>query len=407
MKTFFRSKFVRVSAALLACLVLAVVGLIGRAQWLANKSYADVPAPPIVADVSPTALARGEMLFQSLCMECHAGADGNATGKYLDEVPAFLGTFYSANLAHPEHGVLKRSDAELARVLRFGVLPDGRLSAVMNGFGHLADSDVAALLGYMRSGASVFAPTGTDQPRTEISMLGSAILTYVAKVNVERPLTGVTMPPKAPTEEYGHYMVQAMDCVGCHTDGFSSTKLTDEGAFAGGFELTDPTGTPIFTKNITFDEATGIGRWSVDDLERAVTRGVTPEGLLVRKPMPTFTRLDRTDIEAIYKYLQTVPKVNHPNRAGGHPLEKAHKDDPPEALFVNVGCVTCHGETGPFRDKLRAALDKSDGDVASWILDPQKLKPGSPMPSFERSLDLEQATKLAQYVKTLARSQGG
>ena len=57
-----------------------------------------------------------------------AGRDGRATGKRLDEVPAFLGTFYSANLAHPEHGVRRRSDGQLARVLRNGVLPDGRLS---------------------------------------------------------------------------------------------------------------------------------------------------------------------------------------------------------------------------------------------------------------------------------------
>jgi mono/diheme cytochrome c family protein len=142
-------------------------------------------------------------------------------------------------------------------------------------------------------------------------------------------------------------------------------------------------------------------------LERAVTRGVTPDGLLVRKPMPTFARLDRTDIEAIYKYLQSVPKVRRQNMAGGHPLEKAHKDDTPEALFVNVGCVTCHGENGPFRDKLSAARDKSDVDVANWILDPQKQKPGSAMPSFDKSLDREQATKLAQYVKSLARGQGG
>jgi hypothetical protein len=340
-------------------------------------------------------------------MECHEGADGNATGKYLDEVPGFLGKFYSANLAHPKTGVMQRSDEQLARVLRFGVLPDGRLSPVMNGFGHLADADVAAILGYMRSGVPIFAPTGTDQPRTQLSLVGSAILTYVAQVNMDRPSTGVARPPKAPTLQYGRYMVQTMDCVGCHTDGFSDTKLEDPAAFAGGFELTDPTGMPIFTKNITFDEATGIGRWSLDEFEKAVTRGVAPDGLLVRKPMPTFARLDRTDIEAIYAYLGSVPKVHRQNQGGGHQLDKAHSDDPPETLFVSVGCVACHGENGPFRDKLRAALDKSDNDVASWILDPQKLKPGSPMPSFERSLDREQATKLAQYVKRIASGQGG
>lgn len=121
--------------------------------------------------------------------------------------------------------------------------------------------------------------------------------------------------------------------------------------------------------------------------------------------MPTFSRLDRTDVEAIY--LETVPKVHRPNVTGGAPVEKPNSEASAESLFVSVGCVTCHGPNAPFKDKLSAALGKPDADVATWILDPQKVRPGSPMPSFDRSLSREQATKLAQYVKTLARNNGG
>ena len=64
-------------------------------------------------------MKRGEMLFQSLCIECHGGADGRATGKHLEEIPAFLGTFYSANLAHPEHGVHRRSPAQAERLAKY------------------------------------------------------------------------------------------------------------------------------------------------------------------------------------------------------------------------------------------------------------------------------------------------
>lgn len=154
------------------------------------------------------------------------------------------------------------------------------------------------------------------------------------------------------------------------------------------------------------DEDTGIGRWSIADFERALTRGVTPEGYLVRKPMPLFARLDRADVEAIYRFLQTRPKVRRPNREGGHPLRKARLEDPPEVLFVNVGCAACHGETAPYRDKILPALTKSDADVASWILDPQAIRPGSPMPSFQHALDRPQAEKLARYVKQIAKRSG-
>jgi len=387
-------------------LVLALV-MVARAKWLMERDYSAVAEPPIVADRSPAGLARGELLFQSLCMECHGGADGRATGKYLDEVPAFLGRFWSANLAHAQHGVQRRGDGQLARVLRNGVLPDGRLSLVMNGFGKLGDADVAALLGYMRSGAAAFTPGGKAQPRSELSLLGTLIAAYVAKVSADAPASGVPVPAKAPTVAYGRYMAQAMDCVGCHTDGFANDKLNEPGAFAGGFELSDPAGLPIFSRNITFDQATGIGRWSLDDFQRAVTGGVRPDGFLVRKPMPLFARLDRTDVAALYAFLRTVPKVARKNQAGGSTPRRARADDAPEQLFTNLGCAGCHGETRPYRDQIRAALIKSDEDVASWILDPQALKPGTAMPSFAGAIDRAQARKLAAYVKELARKRGG
>lgn len=383
------------------------VALVVRAKWILNRDYSSVAHPAIAADGSVEGIKRGEMLFQSLCIECHGGADGRATGKHLEEIPAFLGTFYSANLAHPEHGVHRRSDGELARVLRAGILPDGRFSAPMSGFSGLADQDIAAILGYVRSRPPALEPAGTAQPRSEVSLLGALILTLVSGVDVQMHAPKVPMPKKAPTVEYGRYMARVMDCVGCHTEGFSHAKMEHPRAFAGGFEFTDPTGTPIWSKNITLDPETGIGRWSLDDFERAVTRGITPDGFLVRKPMPLFARLDRTDVEAIYRFLQSMPKVHNPNRPGGHPLRKARPDDSPEQLFVNVGCAACHGEGAPFRDKLLGAVNKPDADVAAWILDPQASKPGSPMPSFQNALDRAQAERLAKYVKTLARAPGG
>jgi mono/diheme cytochrome c family protein len=400
-------KTLKVFAVLGSLGLLAALVLVARAKWLLERDYAFVAQPPIAADHSPAGVARGELLFQSLCMECHGGRDGRATGKHLDEVPAFLGRFWSANLAHPEHGVHRRNDGQLARVLRNGVLPDGRLSLVMNGFGKLGDADVAALLGYMRSGASVFAPGGQAQPRSQLSLIGTLIAAYVAKVSADAPASGVHVPAKSATVAYGRYMAQAMDCVGCHTDGFSTYKLHEPGAFAGGFELSDPAGLPIFTRNITFDEGTGIGRWSLDDFQRAVTGGVRPDGYLVRKPMPTFARLDRSDIAAIYAFLREMPKVQRANKSGGSAPRRAHVDDAPEQLFSSLGCAGCHGEARPYRDQIRAALGKSDDDVASWILEPQALKPGTAMPSFAGAIDRAQARKLAAYVKELARKRGG
>ncbi len=390
----------------LAGMLVVVAAWIGRSYWVLGRSYADVQKPIIVADHSAQAVARGKMLFETLCIECHGGNDGRATGRVLDEVPAFLGTFYSANLAHPETGVHRRSDAEIARVLRYGVLADGRFSPAMSAFGKLGDADVAALLGFIRTQPPQLAPGGQVQPRTQLSVVGTLLIASVGGVNVDGPAVGVPTPVKEASVEYGRYMANVLDCAGCHTAGFGSAKMDDPEAFAGGFELTDPTGTKIWSKNITPDEETGIGRFSVDDFADAITRGVTPDGYLVRKPMPLFSGLDRIDAEALYLFLRTVDKVKRQNRPGGHPLERAHSGDPPETLFVNLGCAACHGEGGPYRGEIVGALDKSDDDVAAWIRDPQSIKPGTKMPAFGHALDVEQARALARFVKELARQRG-
>lgn len=63
-------------------------------------------------------------------------------------------------------------------------------------------------------------------------MVGALILAFVAKVDsaTRAPSTGIPVPPKGPTVEYGKYMVQEMDCVGCHTEG--SSPFTNGSEFA-------------------------------------------------------------------------------------------------------------------------------------------------------------------------------
>jgi len=402
-----RRKLLKVLAAVLGILALLALCLWARAKWVFDRDYSQVPKLTVVADRSPAGVARGELLFESLCMECHGGPDGRATGKHLAEAPAFFGVFYSANLAHPEHGVARRTDAELARTLRTGVLPSGRFSLVMSLFGGLGDQDVAALLGYLRSGPPALRPGGAMQPLSQPT-LAAELMIAMTGVSVDEGggLAPIPVPKREPSIEYGRYMATVMDCVGCHTDTMASNaeKLRDPHAFAGGSEFTDPTGVAIYSKNITFDEETGIGRFSLEDFERALTRGVRPDGYLVRKPMPLFSRFERVEVEALYRYLQSRPRVRQPNKPGGHRLEKASPGDSPEELFVKVGCVACHGSGAPHQDRLAGALGKSDDAVAAWILDPQATKPGSIMPSFAQTLDREQALGLASFVKTLVPS---
>ena len=105
--------------------------------------------------------------------------------------------------------------------------------------------------------------------------------------------------------ERGRYLAIASNCVACHTD------IDNDGTpWAGGRELETPFGV-ILTPNITFDADTGIGRYSRDDFWRALHEGIRRDGahLYPACPYAYFTRMPRTDVDAIHAYLQTIAPV--------------------------------------------------------------------------------------------------
>jgi mono/diheme cytochrome c family protein len=71
----------------------------------------------------------------------------------------------------------------------------------------------------------------------------------------------------------------------------------------------------------------------------------------------------------------------------------------PEQLFVNLGCRACHGPGGAFASALPKARTKQAEVIAMWILDPQKVRPGTMMPSFAGRLTTDEALSLARWIK--------
>lgn len=103
----------------------------------------------------------------------------------------------------------------------------------------------------------------------------------------------------------GKALAIAGDCVACHT-------AKGGAPFAGGLALQTPFGA-IMTANITPDNGTGIGNWSADDFARAMHEGRRPGGtyLYPAFPFPYYTRVTRSDLDALYAYLRTLPPVEN------------------------------------------------------------------------------------------------
>lgn len=107
------------------------------------------------------------------------------------------------------------------------------------------------------------------------------------------------------TLQRGRQLVDAGDCVACHTAGNGGQP------FAGGRPIETPFGV-IYSPNLTPDPETGIGAWTDDDFYRAMHTGVGPDGTRFYPafPYPYFTKLTRADVLAMRAYLNTLPPVH-------------------------------------------------------------------------------------------------
>jgi hypothetical protein len=129
-----------------------------------SKPVADA-APPVdgIADPAERALAeRGRYLVMiSGCIGCHTanGSRGPDYSLYLAgggiKFESSRGTFVSRNLTpDPDTGIARRSDEDVKRVLRSGVLPDGHVVpfSVMPwaGFSNWTEGDRHAVVVYLR-----------------------------------------------------------------------------------------------------------------------------------------------------------------------------------------------------------------------------------------------------------------
>ena len=76
----------------------------------------------------------------------------------------------------------------------------------------------------------------------------------------------------------------------------------------------------IRSANITPLSVYGIGKWTYEDFELAVTQGIRPDGKALRAPMNKM-RLDSIELKAIWAYLRTVPRL-----PGAWPYESRMQD---------------------------------------------------------------------------------
>ncbi|NJN46170.1 MAG: hypothetical protein HC808_06480 [Candidatus Competibacteraceae bacterium] len=113
--------------------------------------------------------------------------------------------------------------------------------------------------------------------------------------------------------ERGSYLVNAvMACDNCHTPRGPHGLLMDK-RFSGGQQTWDEPTYTVKGANITQDRGTGIGMWSDDEIKRALTDGIRPDGSLLAPIMPyTFYKIMTPgDLDAVVAYLRTIEPIDN------------------------------------------------------------------------------------------------
>jgi alcohol dehydrogenase (quinone), cytochrome c subunit len=112
----------------------------------------------------------------------------------------------------------------------------------------------------------------------------------------------------------GAYIAVLGDCAACHT--------APGGAdFAGGFAIATPIGA-VYTTNITPDKTTGIGDYTLGDFERAVRRGIRPDGsaLYPAMPFPSYAQVSDADVKALCLFPERRSARGAARRGARHSL---------------------------------------------------------------------------------------
>ena len=114
----------------------------------------------------------------------------------------------------------------------------------------------------------------------------------------------------------GRYLTTIMSCNDCHTPGYfygaADTMRKLSGSDVG---WTGPWGV-VHARNLTPDMETGLGKWTTDDIVKALRSGNTPDGRQLAPIMPWMNYssiLDEGDAMAIASYLKSLPPITHKN----------------------------------------------------------------------------------------------
>jgi mono/diheme cytochrome c family protein len=395
--------FFKILGGLILVLLLVVGGFLAFVAYDGIPKY-PVKPPDLKIEITPERVARGKVISNMLCSECHLdNKTGRLTGHKLPDLPPEFGAAYSANLTHDKNvGIGSWTDGEIAFLLRTGIRRDGQYTPPwMPKLPRIGDEEIAAIIAFLRSDDSLVQADPTPDSESQPTFLVK-FLTHVAFKPHPYPTAPIKAPDTTDKVAYGRYLAA------CHSGDFK--KMNDREPeksfryFGGGNGMPDLTGKVIYTANLTPDAETGLGKWTEDQFVKAVREGVRPDGRIIRYPMSRRPEFTESEVKAIWAYFKSLPPIKHDvarnfDDLGGAALTEG------KAIYNKYGCVACHTETGiGAGDVTKAKVNfPADSLLQAWIRNPASFRPLTKMPSFQGIIKDEEYAPLIAYVRALGK----
>jgi mono/diheme cytochrome c family protein len=277
------------------------------------ESIAQLQVPKDSASV-----ARGAKIASMLCKECHKDfKTGNMTGHLMTDMPKEFGAIATMNITQDSlHGIGAWTDGELYFYLRRAVRRDGHFNPIMGGYSLMADSDIKAVVAWLRSDDPSLASAPQEYPPNNFNFLVKFLSNIGAFKSPPLPAAAVVVPDSSDQIAFGRYLANGLfACFACHSADFKTmnTQVPElsGGFYGGGNPMLNYDGELVPSANLTMDKETGLGNWTKEQFREATKYGKNPKGGPLYYPMFPHTTLTDGEVDAMWAYLQTVPVLKN------------------------------------------------------------------------------------------------
>lgn len=297
-------------------IVLAIVVLVVGYIWMSPIPSYENKAPQLTVISDSIKVAEGARIASMLCVTCHKSDDGKLGGGRVKDADDF-GEIYAPNITnHPEFGISKYTDGELAYLIRTGIRKDGRYSPpYMPKLPHLSDSDMESIIAFLRSDHPLVQASDKKWPDSKPNLLAK-FLVRVAFKPFPYPDKPIFAPDPSDKIAFGKYIALAkFECFSCHSENFQTNDYLNpeksKGFFGGGNPFKQSDGSILYSANLT-NHATGLAKWTEADFIKTVKYGIRPGGKMPTKwPMIPYSNLTDEEVSAVWAYLNSLPAIEN------------------------------------------------------------------------------------------------